>query len=208
MNRTSSFVPGEIYHLFNRGVDKQKIFRLTQDYQRFQRLLYVRNSDKQIDLDRVKNKTLAEIDRGEPMVEIVAYALMPNHFHLLVKEITEGGISTFMQRFGTSYSMYFNKLHERSGPLMCRPFRSKLVDSDQYLRYLISYIHLNPRELFVEHNYSNLGDYPYSSFVDYYGARRAESCIVQPTSLPFSIVELESESVMEQIVTDSTDNMC
>ena len=88
-----------------------------------------------------------EEKQGETLVDIIAYALMPNHIHLLLKEKIEGGISRFMLKLMTAYSMYFNTKHERSGPLFTRPFRSRHVGSDEYLQWLFAYILLNPLDI-------------------------------------------------------------
>lgn len=156
---------------------------------------------------RVKDKPLSALPERQPLVDIQAYALMPNHFHLLFSEVVPGGVSTFMSRLLTSYSMYMNKKYERSGPLMCRPFRSKHVDSDEYLRWLISYIHLNPLELHqpdvkeqgihdVQGAKTFLDTYPYASYCDYFGPERDETRILNKSSLPFFINDLEDVQTM------------
>ena len=101
-----------------------------------------------VDLPIDSLKDLYTHDRGESVVAVGAYCLMPNHFHLLLREITEGGITAFMQRLGTAYTMYFNKKYERTGGLFTKPFRSKHVADDRYLQHLHSYIHCNSAEIF------------------------------------------------------------
>lgn len=194
MERHQKFVPGEFYHIYNRGVDKQPIFKNNRDWQVLQRLLYLRNAkDSNLRVERVEKKALAEIDRGEALVNICAYAMMPNHFHLLLQEKEEGGITKFMSKLLTSYSMYFNKKYERSGPVMCRPFRSKHVESDEYMRWLISYIHLNPLELkHTEGDYDFLINYKYASFRDYYKADSETAAILNKEALPIHLGDLES----------------
>jgi len=208
MERNIAFETGEFYHVYNRGIDKHKIFFSDGDWRYFQRLLYIRNDvDGHIRPARVKNKPLATLPATEPLVHIQAYALMPNHFHLLLSEAVPGGISTFMSRLLTSYSMYMNKKYDRSGPLMCRPFRAKHVDSDEYMRWLIAYIHLNPLELeqpdVKEQGIANisaaqafLAEYPYASYRDYFAAERDESRILNKSSLPFFISDLEDVKTM------------
>jgi putative transposase len=203
MQRHTPFQSGEHYHIYNRGVNKEKIFYSDGDWNYFQRLLYVRNdAEGHIRPGRNQGTLLSEIGIEKPLVNIQAYALMPNHFHLLVSEREPGGISTFMKRLLTSYSMYMNKKYDRSGPLMCRPFRSKHVDSEDYLRWVISYIHLNPLDLKMpkwrEKGIRDQGaaahqvrNYPYSSFTDYFGPARDESVILNKESLPIFISELE-----------------
>lgn len=203
MERHVSFASGEYYHIYNRGVNKEKIFFTEADSKYFQRLLYLRNdADGKLRPDRCKNLNLADIEIKKPLVNIQAYALLPNHFHLMLSEVESGGITTYMRRLLTSYSMYINNKYERTGPLMCRPFRSKHVDSDEYLRWLVSYIHLNPLDINVpkwkEQGLSDLvvagnfiRTYPYSSYSDYFVSDRDESCIINKKSLPIFISELE-----------------
>ena len=95
------------------------------------------DSNNKIRYDRIKDDfnfyKMAQGSLG-PLVEIVAYAQMDNHFHLLIKEIQDSGIVKFMSKLLTAYSTYMNKKYDRTGPLMCRPFRAKHVDSDEYFR--------------------------------------------------------------------------
>ena len=129
-------------------------------------------------------------------MEIGAFCLMPNHFHLLLQEITAGGIAKFMQKVGTSYGMYFNSKYERTGNVFVKPFRSRHVDDDIYLRHVASYIHLNPADLFepqwkggVLPNATNLlrqlEEYPYSSLGLYADRGRPERTILSRTAQDF-----------------------
>ena len=196
-------VPGEFYHLYNRGTEKRKIFLSKRDHERFLALLFLSNSK---DPSRLDNLTRSEqgstlltralkIERGETLIDIAAYWLMPNHFHLLVREKEEGGISRFMQKLSTGYTMYFNKKYERSGTLLQGKFKSSHAGEDRYLRYLISYIHLNPVKL-IEPKWKEIGirdkkkasdfleEYNYSSFLDFCKQERAEAAIITPGALP------------------------
>lgn len=112
------------------------------------------------------------------LVDIGAYCLMPNHFHLLVRCKSEKGISNLMQRLKTAYTMYFNKRYERVGALFQGAFKAEHANSDEYLKYLFSYIHLNPVKLIdplwkengiedIEKAQSFLNNYTYSSYLDY-----------------------------------------
>src|SRR3989344_2913843 len=111
--RKQNFVPGEFYHLYNRGTDKRKIFLDEQDYEHFLFLMYICNTTKSIELRNISEN----FERGETIIDIGAYGLMPNHFHILVHEKIDGGISKYMLKLMTSYSMYFNKKYERTGKL-------------------------------------------------------------------------------------------
>lgn len=200
MERHTAFAIGNFYHVYNRGVDKQTIFRNETEYRYFQRSLYTRNSEKRIDSSRVKGGSLHKIDRGNTIVDIIGYALMPNHFHLLLFEKQELGISTFMKKLGTAHSMYINTKYDRSGPVMCRPFRSRCVDTDDYLRWVMSYIHFNPAEILTPVQFSS---YPYSSYLDYFDSPREESLILNKAQLSVDISDLEDYASMESICLDS-----
>ena len=204
MERDIVFTPNEYYHIYNRGINKHNIFLSGGDWKHFQRLLYIRNdANGTIRPERVKHEPLANIKIDKPLVNIQAYCLMQNHFHILMSEIEENGISTFMQKLGTSYSMYINKKYDRTGSLMCRPFRAKHVNNDSYMRWVISYIHLNPIQAILP-NWEEQGiykpataqkymrDYKYCSYTDYYHQERDEGVILNKKSLPFYISDLES----------------
>lgn len=197
MTRNIIFSENEFYHIYNRGNDKRIIFFDESDRQRFQLLLYVANSEMPVQITR-QGRTLTDlflIERGEPLVDIGAYCLMPNHFHLLLRERKEGGISMFMQKVLTGYTMYFNKKNERIGALFQGKFRATHVHRDEYLKYLFAYIHLNPVKIFdplwkengikerVKAEEFLLG-YMYSSYVDYCGWTRKENAIINPKAFP------------------------
>jgi putative transposase len=199
MQRKVTFSLGEFYHLYNRGVDKRKIFINEKDYFRFLILLRICNSRERIsirDLTGIYSfNELMEKDFGEPLVSIGAYCLMPNHFHLLITPIQDDGISLFMLKLQTGYSMYFNKKYERSGSLFQGIFKSEHVNKDGYLKYLFAYIHLNPVKL-VQSNWREEGirdldkvknyleKFWYSSFQEYTGIERPESKILSKDKFP------------------------
>src|SRR3989339_783003 len=148
MERKEKFIQDEFYHIFNRGVEKRTIFQNTSDYKRFMALLYLANSNQTVEFrNNSYGNSFNEIfkqDRGEQLVAIGAYCLMPNHFHLLLTPLVNGGISKFMLKLQTGYSMYFNKKNERVGALFQGVFKSQYINEDKYLRYIYAYIHLNP----------------------------------------------------------------
>jgi len=125
----------------------------------------------------------------ERLVDILAYCLMPNHFHMVIREKSEGGMSTFMGKLMTGYSMYFNKKHERTGTLFQGRFQAKHIDNDSYFRHIFSYVHLNPVDLFKSswkddksidktNAVKFLDQYEYSSYPDYFVGIRPESSII------------------------------
>ena len=142
--RKIAFSVEEFYHLYSRGVDKRPIFLDDSDKKRFVRLLFICNGIKPVMYRETSKLPFKNIDTGQKLVAIGAYCLMPNHFHLLIKEITEGGVVKFMSKLLTAYSTYFNKKHERIGALFGSEFKSSHLDSNEYLKYIFSYIHLNP----------------------------------------------------------------
>ncbi len=197
MSRNVVLSPGEFYHIYNRGTEKRKIFLNHRDYERFISLLYLANGELRVDIKR-QGRTLVELlnqDRGKKLIDICAYCLMPNHFHLIVREPEGGGISKFMQKLVTGYTMYFNKTYERNGALFQGKFKSEHAHNDRYLSYLIAYLHLNPIKL-LEHNWKEQGikdreraekfldGYTYSSFSDYCGYNRLEKIILSLDALP------------------------
>lgn len=182
MERKTKFETREFYHIYNRGVEKRIIFQNISDYKRFLALLYLANSNETIQFrNNFSKTTLDEIlkqDRGEPLVAIGTYCLMPNHFHLLLTPLVDGGISKFMLKLQTGYSMYFNKKNDRVGSLFQGVFKSQHIDDDIYLRYVYSYIHLNPAKLknsewktqsksFLKQLKNFIAKYPYSSLQEY-----------------------------------------
>lgn len=197
MARTFLFAPGEFYHIYNRGTEKRNVFMSRADRNRFMALLYFANQNEPVDLKLQGSTLLGTVEKriGAPIVEIVAYCLMLNHFHMLIRELEEGGISKFMQKLTTGYTMYFNKKYERNGSLFQGRFKATHVADDIYLRYLISYIHLNPIKL-IEPKWKEAGiankvraeqyleTYVSSSYLDYLGKERPEGMILAREALP------------------------
>ncbi len=147
MGLRAPFAPDEWYHCYSRGIDKRTVFENASDYKRFIELLYLTNSTASVHRSNLKGNVF-DIERSDPLVGIGAFCLMPNHFHLLLKETTEGGISAFMQKLGTAYTMYFNIKRDRTGGLFTKPFRSRHIPDDKYLQRVIQYIHCNHAELY------------------------------------------------------------
>ena len=200
MLRKDPFITGEYYHVYNRGIDKRVIFKLKRDYERFMMLLYVSNSQETFRLDNLinrLNKKFDEIlilDRGEPLVSIGAWCLMTNHFHLLVRQEVDGGITKFMRKLGTGYSMFFNIKYQRKGALFGGLFKAKLIgDDDSYMKHLLGYIHLNPLDIKFSNWQINktsadmkefLDSYPYSSYLEYIDKDRIGKNIINRSNFP------------------------
>lgn len=166
--RSTPFVSENLYHTFNRGVEKRVIFSSERDYERFiQTLYYYQFSGPKPRFSiytRFKNKNF---DHNPKIVEIVCYCLMPNHFHLLLKQIKDGGIQEFLQKAINSYTKYYNTKYKRVGHLFQGVFKAVLIETDLQLIHLSRYIHLNP---FVSNLVENLEYYPYSSYRHFVGS--------------------------------------
>lgn len=188
---------GEFYHIYNRGTDKRTIFLDKSDYRRFVELLYLTNTSAHINIRSIRkhHKDIFSVERIDTIVSIGAYCLMPNHFHLLLTSGRPDGISTFMNKISTAYAMYFNKKYERSGVLFQGTFKSQNADSDDYLKYLYAYIHLNPVKLIdkdwkergskdAEKSFDFAASFQYSSLPDYLGSTRPEALILDHQPFP------------------------
>lgn len=155
-NSVKQFIENGCYHLYNRGVEKRNIFLDSQDYNEF--ISYLK---KYLDPLGSDPKSLA----GE--VVLIAFCLMQNHFHLLVKQTTINGITRIMRAVCTKYAMYFNRKYGRVGTLFQGKYKACLVSNDAYLLHLSRYIHLNP------YPGSDPKLYQYSSYRYYLGEQRA-----------------------------------
>lgn len=152
MTQKRVFAPGSYYHIYNRGASKQKIFLDESDKNRFANLLYLCNGVKSFKYRDLKEEDIFNysFDKGTQLVEICAWVLMDNHFHLLIfvpENQPIEAISKFLHKLTLSYLMYFNTKYNRSGTLFEGRFKSKLAEDDLYLKYLYSYIHLNPLKM-------------------------------------------------------------
>lgn len=167
--RTVPFVTGEFYHLYTRGVEKQDTFSGQRDYSRFVEALFyyhIQNPKPKFSTHR-RTKTFP-IDFSKRIVEIICYCLMPNHFHLLVKQIQNGGISELMRKLLLSATKYRNTKHNHQGSLFQVPFKAVHIETDEQLVHVSRYIHLNP---LVSSIVKDLKLYPWSSYLEYLDLR-------------------------------------
>lgn len=182
--RMLQIAEGECYHIYNRGMHKREIFRDDRDRLRFLFLITHFQSDvifPHIEYDLAKfNKSIRkhsvstsdsakEIILGR-RIELMAFTLMPNHFHIIVRQVSENGIPVYMQRILNSYTKFFNTKYEESGHLFQGPYRIVYIENNDQLLYTSAYIHRNCRELGKWKNREN--DYYWSSFRDYVGETR------------------------------------
>jgi putative transposase len=151
--REEGLITGEVYHVFNRGVDKRRLFFDDSDYTRFLESMYLFSDQTYFHspdpIERVVRLASSEVDVGfrDELVEILAYCLIPNHYHLLIRQLVDDGISTFIHKVQMGYTRVFNGKHRRSGTLYEGTFKAIRVDRDPYFIYLPVYTHLNALDL-------------------------------------------------------------
>ncbi len=187
---------GQIYHVYNRGVEKRVVFQDDTDYLRFLHDLFEFNdTSPAMNLayhlrpqGQSKEVGLPKVER-EPrklLVEMMAFCLMPNHFHLMVRQKQENGITLFMRKLGSGYTNYFNQKYKRVGSLFQGKYKAECVKNDRHFLHLPYYIHANPLDLVMpewkEKEMKNhkqairfLETYRWSSFLDYVGVRNFPS---------------------------------
>jgi putative transposase len=191
--RKEPFFVGDFVHVFNRGNRKQEIVRDERDRKYFlQALYYFNNSHSILNIFRDLNDLFRfdlnkmnwpkEFPERNPLVKIHAFLLKDNHFHLILEEIKEGGVSEFMRKLSTGMTCRFNKKYSESGKLFQGSYKARRVDRDNYLQYLNVYIHVkNVFEIYrggIENAMKNFDDayefainYPYSSLSIYEGKK-------------------------------------
>jgi len=180
------FADGEIYHVYNRGVNKACIFFEERDNSRFVADLHLMNSSanlRNVGYYLIHDRMDGLCRRGcEKLVDIAGFVLMPNHYHLLLKQLVDGGISAFMHKLGTAYTMYFNRKYQHSGVVFQGVFSAKRIDNDGYFGQIPLYIHANPLKLAnkpmpVEDALHYLAGYKWSSYKDYLGGNMFQRVI-------------------------------
>lgn len=205
--RKVPLVDDEYYHIYSRGNSKQKIFLDKEDYNYFINCIYCFNSCKNIRFreDVIKKKIdIFDLERGERLVSIGSWVLMPNHFHLYLTtshrsdlwlKPNKNRISEFMRKVLTAYSSYFNKKYKRTGGLFEGKFKSVHINKDNQAKYLFSYIHLNPVKL-IDKNWKEEGvkdknktlefllKYKWSSYLDFKGIKRRQNRILNLEDFP------------------------
>lgn len=196
--RKVKFEKGKIYHIYNRGVEKRNIFNNNSDKWRFLQGLFLfndkdssfrvlyeieRENKGRINFNLLRDFIYNQKKNRNPLVKIMADCLMPNHFHLLLEQIQENGISHFMHRLGTGFTKFFNKKYNRVGSLFQGPFKAVSIETDIQLQYMLAYINvINPGQL-IEPELKEKGvididkvmnfaeNYSFSTNPDYLGLR-------------------------------------
>lgn len=170
--RKTKFVAGEYYHIYNRGTDKRNIFVDQKDLLRFWDSLFDFNQTEPIGsmYEFSFKKKSGEVNKKiKPLVQFIAYCLNPNHFHFLITPLQEKGVEKFMQRLGNGYTKYFNNRHKRSGVLFQGKFKSKHIDSNEYLLHVSAYINANDQ---LGHPMSKLSKSSMDEFIAHIPGRK------------------------------------
>ena len=163
-NVVKEFAPENYYHVYSRGVSRQKIFLTEKDYITFLSLF-----KRHLSIEPAQDHTRRPLPHLRDDVELLAYCLMPSHFHLLIYNKKEPGLTELMRSVLTAYGMYFNKVHKRRGRLFESTYKARRIQDEQYLWHISRYIHLNPLDLGVKYEH-----YPYSSWSYYLKQKKAE----------------------------------
>lgn len=174
--RKIPLVTDQIYHVLNRGVASQPVFLTKKNYARIlDTSWYYQNQNPPLSYShflRMPTKQKMEISKrvkttSKFLVEIIALVFMPNHFHFLLRQTQENGISIFMSNLTNSYTRYFNTKNKRTGPLFQGKFKAIMIETDEQLLHLSRYIHLNPYASYIVKTFKDLERYPYSSLPEY-----------------------------------------
>ncbi|MFH2085884.1 MAG: transposase [bacterium] len=166
-NIIKTYVDNSYYHIYNRGVEKRLIFQDEKDYKVFLSYLQFYLTDP-LRGETSKSFPSQQLHNHMQQIKLLAYCLMPNHFHLFIKQNDRQAINHFMRSLATRYGMYFNKRYNRIGSLFQGPYKAVLIDEEMQYLYLSKYLHRNPLDL-SDYTISNLLEYPYSSYRNYLG---------------------------------------
>jgi len=173
--RKVSFGEGEFYHIYNRGVDKRRVFLDKEDFERFLQSMEEFNT-----LDPIgsiyenyflkKSQPGGRTSKRGSLVNFVAYCVNPNHYHFILKQVRKNGVEKFMQRLGTGYTMYFNNKYKRNGVLFQGSFKAVHINSNKHLLHLSAYVNLNNKV-------HKLRDQTSKSSWEEYAKGREELCV-------------------------------
>lgn len=165
--RNITFTEKEFYHIYNRGVDRRKIFADYKDIARFLTGIEQFNTQEVLgNINRKNRKLTKKLGKNKALVKVIAYCLNPNHFHFILEQISEKGIERFMHKLGMGYAKYFNTKYKRSGALFQGKFKAKTIHSNEYLLHLSAYINLNHMAHGRGHSVSTLGQTSWSEYTE------------------------------------------
>lgn len=173
-NRKFIFANNSVYHIFNRGVNRQQIFFSQHSYKRFLDVcMYYQFVNPPVRFSYYLERPLEQkllfiqaLQMHDKQVSILAYCFMPNHFHFLLEQLKENGISKFMSQISNSYTKYVNTKYNRVGPLLQGIFKAVQIETDEQLMHASRYIHLNPVASYIMRA-EELEGYPWSSYSEY-----------------------------------------
>lgn len=180
--RKIPFVLDQIYHVYNRSVARQPIFRNQRDYQRaLETIEYYSLKNTPLRFSHRNRLSIREKGKyssgsaiqSEKLIDLLGFCLMPNHFHFLLREKHEGAITRFMRKIQNSYAKYFNTKNKRDGAVFQSMFKAVRIENDEQLVHVLRYIHLNPVTSYILKNVQELENYPYSSFMEYIKVRQS-----------------------------------
>ena len=210
--RSIKFQTGEYYHIYNRGVDKRNVFMDDRDFIRFLRSmrefnriesvgsLHELNQFRKKNRDPISKFANANLEIGS-LVEIIAYCLIPNHYHFILRQLSDNGIAKFMHKIGIGYTMYFNEKHKRSGSLFQGKYKFIPIENSYYLCKLFVYVNYN-------HEIHNLGkneNWPWSSYLDVVGKRNGTLCNLNIIKEEFGLAE-EFKKLAVEIIPEIKEN--
>jgi len=185
-------VSDSFQHVYARGHSRHKIFADEQDYITFLKLL-----QRYLSAEEARDPYGVPYPNFYNKLELLAYVLMPNHFHLLIYQRQPQAMAHFMQSLLASYSRYFNKKYKRSGPLFESRYKASMISDDSYLEHISRYIHLNPRQ-WRDYEYSSLPYYLQQDEVSWIRPRR----IIESFSTPEDYLEFVSDYVEQKKMMD------
>lgn len=190
-SRKTPLITGQIYHIMNRGVNHQPIFNDKRDYKRALELLSFYRFAKQPlrfsffnRLKQSEKESLFQVEK-QKLVTLLAFCFMPNHFHMLLRQEADNGISKFMADFQNSFTRYFNTRHKRIGHLFQGQFKAVRIETGDQLLHTSRYIHLNPYTSYVLKTLDELKRYPWSSLRQYIDKEADGVCEVESTISSF-----------------------
>jgi putative transposase len=189
------------YHVYARGSNRQRIFREPADFEKFLKLF-----SRYLSLEETKNNVGISFPNYSNRLELNAFCLMPNHFHLLIYQRQQGVMTQFMRSLLTSYSMYFNKKYKRSGPLFESRYKASLISDDAYLEHITRYIHLNP-QLWQQYEYSSLPYYLHQISDDWIRTKRIDERFSTPNEyLQFVQDYVQNKEMLDILKHELADN--
>lgn len=201
------FANDEYYHVFNRSIHKEPIFAKQRDGQRaIKTLKYYRfenppirlsyflafGVDKRLEITRTLSK------KAKKIVDIISFTFMPNHFHFLLKQKQDKGISRFLALFQNSYTRYFNTKNSRQGHVFQGQFKAVRIEDEEQLLHVNRYIHLNPYTSYVVKTFAELEQYQYSSLPEYLGNQNNKICNIEEILSHFSTLKKYKNFLFDQ----------